>query len=124
MKKALYALIVAVVLIISLIAHSFCFGTGDIVADIKGIYYDVLNDGITETKTFSELKFDYSFSETAIDESEYYNYNQLNEVQQGMYKTILDAVIIMKTGNINLGMVSKKDAVISMYAVKYDYHTC
>ena len=59
MKKALYAIIVAVVLIISLIAHSFCFGTGDIVADIKGVYNDIFNDGITETKTFSELKFDF-----------------------------------------------------------------
>lgn len=121
MKKALFTLVIAIVLIISLVVHSFCFGTGDIIADIKDVYNDVFNDGITETKAFPELKFDYSFSETAIDESEYYNYNQLNEVQQGMYKTILDAVIIMKTGNINLGMVSKKDAVISMYAVKYDY---
>ena len=121
MKKALYALIVAVVLIISLIAHSFCFGTGDIVADIKGIYYDILNDGITETKTFSELKFDYSLFETALDELEYFNYNQLNSIQQGMYKTILDAVVTMKTGNINLGKGTKKDAVVSMYAVKYDY---
>ena len=77
MKKALYALIVAVVLIISLIAHSFCFGTGDIVADIKGVYNDIFNDGITETKTFSELKFDYSLFETSLDESEYYNYHQL-----------------------------------------------
>ena len=121
MKKALYALIVAIVLLISFVAHSFCFGTGDIIADIKGIYNDIFNDGIIDTKVFPELKFDYSFSAFALDEAEYYNYHQLNTVQQGMYKTILDAVITMKTGNINLGKGTKKDAVISMYAIKYDY---
>ena len=122
MKKSFYALIVVAVIIISLIAHSFFIGTGDIVTDIKGIFNKFFNDDeITETMVFPVLNFDYSFTETAIDKSEYYNFQHLNGLQQEMYDTLFDAAVTMKTGNIQLGKGTKKDAIIAMYAMKYDH---
>ena len=122
MKKSFYALIVAFMILISFVAHSFLFETGDTITGIKDLFNKYFNnDEIIETKVFHELRFDYSYFEIYINETEYYNYQHLNSLQQGMYKKLLDAAIKMKTGNIQLGAGTKKDAIIAMYAMKYDH---
>ena len=123
MKKVLYALIIPVVLVITFIAHSFFFGTGDIITDIEGIFNRFSNhdNEVEKSLTFDEVRFEFSIYESAVNEGDYYNYSLLDESQKKLYNTILDAALTMTTGNIQLGKTTKKDTMVALYAVKYDY---